>query len=119
MVKPKTTATDIFFSKGIDTEDPLVANTNFDDVNRKFAMNLLVESQTSPLRRYARLKQNTNYEFSAEVEDILKYAELPRPTNEALKKGNWRDAMQREYYFLGVSSSSRKCGSNWEQMANS
>ena len=55
----------------------------------------------SRLRRSARLNQNTNYEFSAEVEETLKcYAELARNTNEALKNEKWRDAMQQEYNSL-------------------
>ena len=88
---------------------PSVANINFGDVNETEFCNEPAailneetgENQISPLRRSARLNQNTNYEFSAEVEEIFKcYAELPHNTNEALKNGNWRDAMQQEYISL-------------------
>ena len=90
-------------------EGPSVANINFGDVNETEFCNEpvailneeTVENQISPLRRSARFNQNTNYEFSAEVEEILKcYAELPQNTNEALKNENWRDAMQQEYNSL-------------------
>ena len=90
-------------------EGPPVANINFGDVNETEFCNEpvailneeTVENQLSPLRRSARLNQNTNYEFSAEVEEILKCnAELPQNTTEALKNENWRDAMQQEYNSL-------------------
>ena len=90
-------------------EGPSVENINFGDVNETEICNEpvailneeTVENQISPLRRSARLNQNTNYEFSAEVGEILKcYAELPQNTNEALKNENWRDAMQQEYNSL-------------------
>ena len=90
-------------------EGPSIADINFGDVNETEFCNELVavsseetvENQISPLRRSARPNQNTNFEFSAEVEEILKcYAELPQNTNEALKNENWRDAMQQEYNSL-------------------
>ena len=55
------------------SEGPSVTNINFGDFNAtKFCNELIailneetVEGQISPLRRSARLNQNTNYEFSA------------------------------------------------------
>ena len=90
-------------------EGPSVANINFGGVNETEFCNEpvailneeTVENQISPLRRYDQHNQNTNYEFSAEVEEILRcYDELPQNTNEALKNENWRDAMQQEYNSL-------------------
>ena len=91
------------------SEGPSVANITFGDVNETEFCNEpvailneeTVDSQISSLRRSSLLNQNTNYEFSAEVEEILKYyAELSQNTNEALKNENWRDAMQQEYSSL-------------------
>ena len=62
------------------SEGPSVANISFGDVNETeiciepvaILNEKTVKSQISPLRRSARLNQITNYEFSAEVEEILK-----------------------------------------------
>ena len=57
------------------TEDPSVANINFGDINETDFCNEpfavpneeTLDSQISPLRKSARLNQNTNNRFSAEV----------------------------------------------------
>ena len=91
------------------SEGPSVANIKFRDLNETEFCNEpvailneeTVDSQILPLYRSARLNPGTNYEFSAEVAEILKcYAELPQNTNEALKNENCRDAMQEEYNSL-------------------